>query len=122
MLLFNIHRERRALLTLVVIGLRRSSRKPLHARSDGLERLQVADAATVADLKRAINAVLNIPTRDMAVSKNAGLVLHHHLRHARHCTSGSSCFTAGSGRGAPTKRSRRCTIFTADCNLCGARS
>ena len=43
-------------------------------RRDGLERIQVPDDATVAQLKTEINRVLAIPTQDMALSKDAKLV------------------------------------------------
>ena len=44
------------------------------ARRDGLERIQVPDDATVAQLKTEIHRVLAIPTQDMALSKDAKLV------------------------------------------------
>ena len=43
-------------------------------RRDGLERIQVPDDATVAQLKTEINRVLAIPTQDMALSKDPKLV------------------------------------------------
>ncbi len=44
------------------------------ARRDGLERIQVPDDATIAQLKAAINRVLDIPAEDMALSKDPKLV------------------------------------------------
>uniref|UniRef100_A0A7S0S117 MPN domain-containing protein n=1 Tax=Chlamydomonas leiostraca TaxID=1034604 RepID=A0A7S0S117_9CHLO len=41
---------------------------------DGLERVEVADTATVTDLKQAINASLNIPLHELRLSKNPGLL------------------------------------------------
>ena len=41
---------------------------------DGLERIQVPDDATVAQLKAEINRVLDIPAEDMALSKDPKLV------------------------------------------------
>jgi hypothetical protein len=43
-------------------------------RRDGLERVEVPDHATVADLRRAIHEKLNIPLEDIVLSKDASLV------------------------------------------------
>ncbi|KAJ9529201.1 hypothetical protein QJQ45_007898 [Haematococcus lacustris] len=41
---------------------------------DGLERVEVPDAATLAQLKQAISDSLHIPLPDMQLSKNPGLL------------------------------------------------
>ncbi|GAB4815563.1 hypothetical protein N2152v2_002609 [Parachlorella kessleri] len=41
---------------------------------DGLERVEVPDTATVADLRRAIHEKLNIPLDDIVLSKDASLL------------------------------------------------
>lgn len=41
---------------------------------DGLERVEVADGATVGGLKATIHEKLNIPLQDMRLSKNPGLL------------------------------------------------
>lgn len=41
---------------------------------DGLERIEVPDAASVADLRRTIHVKLNIPLDDIQLSKDAALL------------------------------------------------
>ncbi len=45
-----------------------------HCGRDGLERIQVEDDATVAQLKQQINAALSIPAETMTLSRNKDLV------------------------------------------------
>ena len=47
---------------------------PPPTNRDGLERVQVADTATLADLKAEVEKALGVPAADVSLSKDAALL------------------------------------------------